>query len=361
MEQTGDKLGILDLMDRPAFCVEHGMIRRVNDAARRLMIDPDTAVQDLLATGKLEYGEFTSGCLYLSLQIAGRTYGASVTRMDAYDVFLLEHVGDNAELQAMALAAQELRGPLSSIMTSADQLFPLQSLQDDPQAQEQASRMNRGLFQMLRIISNMSDAARYSSDLPVRQEVRDIPALTEEIFRKAQALLPHTNLELQFTNWDTPVYTLVDPEKLERALYNMLSNAMKFTPSGGVIRAKLSKRGDMLYLSLQDSGSGITESLRGNVYTRYLRAPGIEDSRHGIGLGMVLIRSAAANHGGTVLIDHPEDGGTRITMTLAIRQGRENRMRSPVFRIDYAGERDHTLIELSDALPAKLYDSKSVN
>ena len=72
---------------------------------------------------------------------------------------------------------------------------------------------------------------------------------------------------------------------------------------------------------------------------------------------MVLIRSAAATHGGSVLIDHPEGVGTRITMTLAIRQDTPGAVRSPLLRMDSAGERDHGLIELSQQLPAELYET----
>ena len=92
------------------------------------------------------------------------------------------------------------------------------------------------------------------------------------------------------------------------------------------------------------------------MFSRYLRQPALEDSRYGIGLGMVLIRTAAANHGGAVLIDQPEGTGTRITMTLSIRQSKETVLRSNILRVDYAGERDHGLIELSDCLPAELYE-----
>jgi len=73
---------------------------------------------------------------------------------------------------------------------------------------------------------------------------------------------------------------------------------------------------------------------------------------------MVLIRNAAAAHGGTVLIDQPEGSGTRVTMTLAVRQNTGTQLRSPVLRVDYAGERDHCLLELSETLPAHLYETE---
>jgi K+-sensing histidine kinase KdpD len=143
---------------------------------------------------------------------------------------------------------------------------------------------------------------------------------------------------------------------LERAVYNILSNAIKFTPKGGTIEAKLALKGSMLCLSVQDSGSGIPQELRDHVYTRFQRGPALEDGRFGIGLGMVLIRSTASAHGGTVLIDHPGQTGTRITMTMDVRRGTGNTLRSGLLRMDYAGEQDHSLIELSDILPPEAYN-----
>ena len=81
----------------------------------------------------------------------------------------------------------------------------------------------------------------------------------------------------------------------------------------------------------------------------------MEDGRYGIGLGMVIIRTAAAAHSGTVLIQHPKDAGTRITMTLPIRQDTDPMVRSDLLRVDYAGEQNHRLLELSDCLPASAY------
>ena len=256
----------------------------------------------------------------------------------------------------MALAAQELRQPLTSIMTVADRLFPLAEEESDPELQDQVSRINRGLFQMLRIISNMSDAYRYSQNLSTNQKTRNICGLLDEIFQSAVPLVAHTGTQLNYTGLQESIYCLVDAEKLERAVSNILSNALKFSPKGSVIDAKLTRKGNMLYLTVQDTGTGIPQRMRSNVYSQFRREPGIEDSRFGIGLGMVLIRSAAAAHGGTVLIQqHPEEG-TKFTMTISIRQNSDHFLRSnSVLHADYAGERDHNLLEFSDSLPADLY------
>ena len=174
MDQEMNALGMLDLMVRPGFCVKDGVIVKCNASARSTLLEAGMDLLPLLATGRTEYAEYTGGTLYLTLEISGARWGASVTRMGDVDVFLLEEEADRSELQAMALAARELRGPLAGIMTTADRLFPMEALEDDPQLREQAARLNRGLYQMLRIIGNMSDAESYTSPRHTQMETLEI-------------------------------------------------------------------------------------------------------------------------------------------------------------------------------------------
>ena len=354
MDEKKNMLGILDYMVQPGFFVNHNRITAVNEAAKAYFLAPGMELLPLLHTGAPEYSEFSGGCLFLSLCLSGQTLGASVTRREEGDLFVIEQAQDNQELHAMALAARELREPLSNVMITANSLFPLTAGQED--AQEQAARLNRGLLQMMRILSNMSDASRYARSS--RQEVLDIRAELAEIFEGAAAKMEHTGIRLTYEGPTDPVYTLGDREQLERAVLNILSNAIKFTPENGSIQASLTRRGNLLRLSVQDTGDGIDESIRAHLFHRYLRQLTLEDSRFGIGLGMVLIRSTAANHGGTVLIDRCQGKGTRITMTLAIRQSKDTLLRSPVSRIDYAGGHDHILLELSDCLPLSAFETE---
>lgn len=356
MDERNDMLGMLDLMLRPGFCVKDNRIIRVNQAAKGFFLSPGTELEPMLLTGVEEYSEFTGGCLYLTLSVGGHAMGASVTRMQDMDIFLLEQDADNRELQFMALVARELREPLANVMINAENLIPQAALQDDPHAREGTAKLNKGLFQMLRVIGNMSDACRYST--ASRQELLTVSDVIYEIMEKAQAMIAHTGIRLRYSGPQESVLSMADKEQLERSVLNMLSNALKFTPKDGTIEVSLTRKGRMLRLSVTDSGCGIDESVRANVFNRYLRQLSVEDSRFGIGLGMVLIRCTAANHGGAVLIDHPEGKGTRITMTMMIRENPDSILRSPLVRVDYAGGHDHTLLELSDCLPASLYEAE---
>lgn len=361
MEQNESTVDLINLILQPAFTVRNGVVEKVNEAARKYMLEEGNCICEMLLTGTTEYSELKEGCLYLMLSIAGLRCGASVRRMKEFDLFVLEQESDESELQAMALAAQELRAPLSNVMTVADQLFPVADDDDNPVVQEQIARINRGLFQMLRIVSNMSDAYRYSQQIESRQAIVEMSSFLQEIFEKLMPMLAKANIELVFENLNSLLHTLADAEKLERAIHNIISNAVKFSGKGGKIYARATYRKQMLYLTVCDSGEGMKSEVQGSVHARFRRKPGLEDNRFGIGLGMVLIRSAAAVHGGTVLIDHPEGYGTRLTLSIAIRQNTDSVVRNRTLRVDYAGERDHPLLELSDVLPAELYRTDRIN
>lgn len=354
MEPFQDTLGMLDLMSCPGFCVKDKKIIHINPAAQHLHLALGSPVSKWLATGIKEYQQFSGGCLYLTLDLYGQIRGASVTRVEELDIFLLEPQEQEPALQAMALAARELRNPLTSMLAIAGNLFP-QSSRQQTAAREQLCRMVRSMYQLLRQVGNMSDTEHYASNAMTRMEVTDITALMGELFEKAQALVSHTGKHLTFRNLKSPAFTVADRDMLERAVWNLLANSLKFTPKGGNIHLSLTQHGKLLRLSVRDDGEGIAESLKADFFHRYRRHATIEDPRQGIGLGMALVRSVAARHGGTVLLDQPGEQGVRVTMTIAMQEAGDMVVRSPILPIDYAGELDHALIELSEVLPTELY------
>ena len=347
----------IDMMVLPGFCVKDGTVIHANAAALECIVQEGSDINALLHTGKEAYASFEGGCLYLTLEICGEMWDASVTRIGQLDVFLLERSAENSELQALALAAAQLRGPLAGIASIADSL---QSLAADAKTEASLAQLNQRLYQLHRLVNNMSDAGTASHIAIFGAETVNISALVEGLLEKAAALAEYTGIHLHYTVPSQPVFSLCQTQKLERAIWNILSNALKFTPKGGNIDVSLKQKGKLLYLTVTDSGSGIAQQVRSSLYRRYTRQPGLEDSRYGLGLGMVLVRNAAACHGGTVLIDQSGSNGTRVTMTLAIRLDTSGTLRTPVMQVDYAGELDHGLIELSDVLPPELYAPKQL-
>ena len=357
MEPKNIDTPLLELIERPVLCVKDGIVVSLNRAAAQMQIAPNTPIRELLPKDWEAYEQFKSGQLFLNLNICQIPCGTVVIRRENMDYFIMDQQEDHDRLQAMALAAQQLRVPLSNVMTITDQFLANRHLEASCELRTQAGKINQGLFQLLRILSNMADAMRYAEAEPARMENCNLTVFIDEIFQKAKVLIGDTKVKLRYTGLSQNVFGMASCEHLERGIYNLLSNAVKFSPKGGKVEAKLTQTGNFLSLSILDHGSGISEEVQPTLFTRYRRQPGIEDSRYGIGLGMTMVRAAATIHGGTVLIDHPAQGGTRVTLTIAIRQAEPNTvLRSPIQSIcDYAGGWDHGLTELAQLLSSDNY------
>lgn len=343
MEEQRNISAFLNEIPQPAILVWENQITTVNQAAGSMLLASGQDFSSLLCGNREDYEAFQEGQISLTLSVAGHRHHAVVTRTAQGDLVVLNTDSDLGEFRSMALVAMEMRMPLMQAIASARQM--------DADVPASAS-INQSLMQMLRMVSNMADISRYT--LSSRMELREVDSFLMELFEKATALASK-NISIRFEGLRQPVFSLIDPEQVERAVWNILSNCIKFTPAGGSITAKLTRTETALRLTVTDSGSGIAHAVRSDLFHRYLRQPGIEDSRYGLGLGLAIVRTVAANHGGTVLVRGTEAGGTAITMTLALRQDSAATLHSPLLRPDYTGGWDHALVELSDCLSPDLY------
>ncbi len=340
--------GLLELIDRPAFIVQDGIITQVNQAARQYLLTPGTAAADILAQNTQTYEAFSGGTGCFAVSLSGVTFSAAVKRMEGYDVFLLEK--PDAVLQALGLAAQQLRSPLSDALIAVERLT-------DANLSDSACYIRRSLSRMQRILGNMADISWYQHSTGAHKEETDLTYFFDELMEKLQVLTEAAGRKLCYTGLIQITVGTVDRVMLERAVSNLVSNAIKFSPKGSTVDVCVSVNGDMLQLSVLDQGERENIPDPANLFSLYLRTPTVEDGRRGLGLGLPLAAAAAAAHGGTLLIDHPSRSGTRVTMTLLLTQDEGTDVRMPVSLpiSDYAGGRDHGLLELSDVLPPAAY------
>lgn len=353
MNQTADMAFQLDQYLFPAFSVKEGLILKANHAAQYLGLLPGVEITPLICDTEA-YESLKEGCLYLSLSHNNIDYSAAVIREKEMDLFVLDHELEQQQLWTLALASQQIRGPAAEMMLGMEALMA--QLPQSEANQAHAANLRRSMNRLHRMLCNMSDAARYNCETPIHQQTQDIAAIIHEVLEKAATLTAAKGVTLIYKPIGQHVDSLVDSEKLERAILNLISNALKATPSGGTIHVNLTLRNNRLLLTVQDSGKGIPKQLRPHVFSQYLRKPSLSAGNTGLGLGLVNVRAAAAAHGGTVLVEQPEEGGTRVTVSFAIRSSKEPTLHSPLPLLDYAGGKDHALLELSDALPASVYE-----
>lgn len=324
---------LLALMDRPAFLAENGCITALNSAARSLALSEGMDLSELLSEGREAYGEFTNGVLTLALSLPGGSRAATVTVLENRHLFTLEPESAEADFKMLALAAQALREPLSDVMALADSL---------PEDTANRAQLSRGLYRLLRIVGNMTPPPVF------RPETVELNALLREIWDQAQPACERLGIQFSFIPSPAPVYTAVDAPLLTRAIHNLLSNSMKFSP-GRELRLELQRSGRVCRIRFHDTAA----QMPADPFTRYLREPGLEDPRCGLGMGLRLVRDAAIAHRGTAWMAAQPEGGVVTELRLPIRQ--DTVVRSNRLRISYTGERDPLLVELSDVLPPEFY------
>jgi signal transduction histidine kinase len=112
---------------------------------------------------------------------------------------------------------------------------------------------------------------------------------------------------------------VADERRLKQALFNVLSNAVKFTPDGGRIVLSARRRGDEVVLTTADSGIGIPPEDRIRVFDKFERGSAPEARRSGAGLGLSLVKNFVELHGGRVQLESEPGVGTKVICTLPAR------------------------------------------
>jgi signal transduction histidine kinase len=113
---------------------------------------------------------------------------------------------------------------------------------------------------------------------------------------------------------------MIDPLRLGQVVTNLLDNAVKYSPEGTSIEVKVSgTSNDVVQFAVRDHGMGIAPARRGHIFERYYRADD-ENYRSGMGLGLYICRQIVELHGGSIWAEFPDDGGTRIVVTLPVAE-----------------------------------------
>ncbi len=355
MANTREWRTLLNIVPMPAFAVERGVVIEVNRESLEADLPVGSQVKCLLLNGEQEYETLKEGSLCLTISVGGCPQEAAMCRFkDNVDLFLLDQEIKRENFRMMALAAQKLREPLNTIMGAMDHLLPELNLEEAPFLQNDVASINRAAYQILRLVGNMSDAAGYLSKENVNREKTEVGAFFEQMFEKVIMLVERKNIKVTFKSLNRDVVCYIDRQKMERAVYNLLTNALRFTPEGSTIDCWLTVDSKQVLLHIHDHGEGLADEVRDTLFTRYLREPAIEDSRYGLGLGLLLVRQIASLHGGTILI-RPDQEGTVAVLSMERKELEHSDFHSPVMEMDYAGGWDHSLLELSGELPVSFY------
>jgi len=222
----------------------------------------------------------------------------------------------------MRIAAHDLRSPLTSIQGFANMLqLGLVGELNEKQLQF-VEKILSGITQMTALVENIQDAGRFDPETGFYEMLRsptDLMDLVTEIVKKH--LIPAEKSELTVTTEiadDIPIMN-ADTNMLERAIANLVDNAIKYTPNGGRITVKVFTQDRNVIVGVQDNGLGISAENQKRLFQRHQRIPRQEHKRvKGSGLGLFIVRSVAQRHGGEAWVESVEGEGSTFLMRLPI-------------------------------------------
>ncbi|MEO7887455.1 MAG: ATP-binding protein, partial [Polaromonas sp.] len=232
--------------------------------------------------------------------------------------------GDAEEMVRMkdeflAMLAHELRNPLAPLRNSVE---ILRRVAANPSGLEKTRAiMDRQLAHMTRLVDDLLDISRVSrGKLEMRLEqsrLADALRSAVETSRPAVADRQH-QLRLALPGDDVIVHG--DQIRLSQAFTNLLNNAAKYTPEGGVVELKAVTDTDGITVSVEDTGIGIPEHLRDRVFDMFVQgeaSPYTPKAQGGLGIGLTLVRKIIEMHGGNVRVESRAEGrGTQFTVWL---------------------------------------------
>jgi two-component system sensor histidine kinase MprB len=227
--------------------------------------------------------------------------GRLAARFNAMLGALQESVGRQRRL--VADASHELRTPLTSARTNVDLLREGKLPEDEKRrALDEASIE---LDALTSLVSDLVELAR-GEERKLRVEDVQLDELVEGVVERARTRAP----EATFVTALTPTNVRVDPVLLERAVSNLLDNAVKYSPPGAPIEV-IVRDGEVI---VADHGPGVAEEDMPRIFDRFYRAAASR-SKPGAGLGLAIVREAAEAHGGRATVESSPKGA-RFTLTL---------------------------------------------
>ena len=219
----------------------------------------------------------------------------------------------------LATVSHEIRTPLNAIMGWSHLLRG--GRLDQATAARALETIDRNAKSQAQLIEDILDVSRMiTGKLRLNNEPVDIASVINAAIDSVQLALDSKGLHLEVTLDPSARRTLGDAGRLQQVVWNLLANAIKFTPSGGRIEVRVERAGDDLQIQVSDTGQGIGPDFLPFIFDRFRQADGTTTRQHGgLGLGLAIVRHLIELHGGTISADSAgADKGATFTIRLPL-------------------------------------------
>jgi len=218
----------------------------------------------------------------------------------------------------LATVSHELRTPLNAVVGWSRLL---QSGQLDADGTRHAIEViERNAASQRQIIEDLLDVSRIvSGKLRISTQPVDLMLIIHAAIDAVQPAAEAKEIEISTHVAAPDVIVRADDERMQQVFWNLLANAVKFTPAGGTVDVFLERNGSLAEISIEDTGPGVPPEFLPRIFERFSQADGSSTRKHGgLGLGLAIVRHLVELHGGTVSAANREAGGAVLSVKLPI-------------------------------------------
>lgn len=226
---------------------------------------------------------------------------------------------DEAKTRFFANISHELRTPLTIMLGITERLKNiLSSLQLDANVDEMTTMLEQNGLRLLKLIDDLLDLVRFDTGhADINRQPTQMAAHLDGLLRSLRHLAEQDRVALLWECKTEHEIILLDRDKFDKILLNLVINAIKFTPSGGSIEVKVSTHEDLLRFSVEDTGVGIPPEVLPRIFERFWQVDTSSTRKfQGAGIGLALVRSLSEAMDGNVKVDSKLGHGTIFTVEL---------------------------------------------
>ncbi len=263
----------------------------------------------------------------------GRTYFATASSVVVEGhsigrVCILRDITHFKELDIMksdfvATVSHDLRSPLTLMRGYATMLEMVGEINE--QQQGYVRKIIIGVENMSRLVNNLLDLGRIEVGVGLQVENVSVLDILERVTSTLQLQATQKNISLNVElPKDMPNVIQADQALLHQAVYNLVENALKYTPEGGSVTINANTMDDSLVFSIADTGIGILPDDLPRLFEKFYRGSQREArAQHGTGLGLAIVRSIAERHGGKVWVESKLGKGSMFYLQIPLVQSKE--------------------------------------
>jgi signal transduction histidine kinase/ActR/RegA family two-component response regulator len=225
----------------------------------------------------------------------------------------------------LATISHEIRTPLNAVLGWTRVLQMTGTLPSDDQGARALRAIERNSRIQAQLVEDLLDISRIvAGKMQLTFEPVNLAATVEAALETVRPAADNKRIELR-SDLASDIIVFGDPARLQQVVWNLVVNAVRFTPEGGWIEARVERSGTSARLTISDSGVGIAPALLPHVFDRFRQGDGSTTQSHrGLGLGLAIVRHVVEGHGGSVRADSPGLGqGATFTVALPVSSGSE--------------------------------------